>query len=50
LPEAFDLTAAKSWYPYLFNKAENMNYVGQAPDISYYDVDQMHASERKEFL
>jgi len=26
-----------------------MNYVGPAPDISYYD-DQMHRSERKEFL
>ena len=32
-----------------FNTAENMNYVGPAPDVSYYDVDQMLESERKEF-
>lgn len=50
LPEAFGLTAVKSWYSHLFNTAENMNYVVPAPDISYYDVNQMHDSERKEFL
>lgn len=27
-----------------------MNYVFPAPDVSYYDVDQRHESERKEFL
>jgi hypothetical protein len=27
-----------------------MNYVGPAPDVSYYDVDQMYESERKQFL
>jgi hypothetical protein len=27
-----------------------MNYVGPAPDVSYYDFDQMSESERKEFL
>ena len=40
-PEAFGLTAEKSWYPHLFNTAENINYVGPAPDVSYYDVDRM---------
>jgi hypothetical protein len=50
LPEAFGLSAQKSWYPHLFNTAENMDYVGPAPDASYYAVDQMHQSERKEFL
>lgn len=50
LPEAFRLTAEKSWYLHLFNTAEYMNYVNPAPDISHYDVDQMHESERKVFL
>jgi hypothetical protein len=27
-----------------------MNYVGPAPDVSYYDVAQMYESERKQFL
>jgi hypothetical protein len=50
LSEAFGLTSAKSWYPHLFNTAENMDYVGPAPDVSYYDMDKMHEAERKEFL
>jgi hypothetical protein len=50
LPEAFGLSGQKSWYPHLFNTAENMDYVGPAPDVSYCAVDQMHESERKEFL
>jgi len=50
LPEAFGLTAQKSWYPHLFNTATNMNYVGPTPDVSYYDIDHMHEAERKEFL
>jgi hypothetical protein len=27
-----------------------MNYVDPAPDVSYYDIDHMHESERKEFV
>lgn len=50
LPEAFGLSAEKSWYPHLFNTTKDMNYGGLAPDVSYYSVDQMHESERKEFL
>jgi hypothetical protein len=50
LPETFCLTAKKSWYPHLFNTTENMNSVGPAPDVSYYDIDHMHEYERKEFL
>ena len=41
LPEAFDLQAAKSWYPHYFNSEENLDYVGPMPDISYYGVDEM---------
>jgi len=50
LPETFGLTDQKSWYPHLFNTTENMNYVGHAPNVSYYDIDHMQKSERKEFL
>jgi hypothetical protein len=50
LPEAFGLTIVKSWYPHLFKTAENMNYVGPAPDILYYDTDYVYEFQRKEFL
>jgi len=50
LPEAFGLTIAKSWYPHYFNTRANLDYVGKIPDISYYGVDEMSASERNEFI
>jgi len=50
LPEAFGLTAAKSWYPHYFNTNENMNYVGEISAVSYYLTDAMSAKERAEFL
>ena len=50
LPEAFGLTATKSWYPHYLNTNENMNYVGEIPDVSYYGADTMSAKERAEFL
>jgi hypothetical protein len=50
MPDAFGLTVQKSWYPQLFNTAEQMNYMGPAPDVSYYGVDEMRESETKEFL
>ena len=50
LPEAFGLTWTKSWYPHYFNTKENMNYVGEIPDDSYYGVETMSAKERAEFL
>jgi hypothetical protein len=36
LSGAFGLTASKSWYPHYFNKAENLDYVGQiqTPNIT----------------
>jgi hypothetical protein len=33
LPEAFGLTASKSWYPHYFNTKANMDYVGRIPGI-----------------
>jgi len=31
LPEAFGLTATKSWYPHFFNTRANRDYVGPIP-------------------
>jgi hypothetical protein len=50
LSSAFGLTASKSWYLHYFNKAANVGYVGQIPDIEYYGVNEMGVSERTEFL
>jgi len=50
LPEAFGLSASKSWYPHYFNTRENLNYVGHIPDMTYYGVDEMREEERKEFV
>ena len=50
LPEAFGLSATKSWYPHYFNTAESLHYVGPIPDISYYGVNEMGEEERKDFF
>ena len=50
LPQAFGLSASKSWYPHYFNTRENLNYVGPISDMAYYGVDEMREEERKEFL
>jgi G:T-mismatch repair DNA endonuclease (very short patch repair protein) len=50
LPEAFGLTVFKSWYPHYFNTEENLDYVGEIPDVSYCGVDELSESERTEFL
>jgi hypothetical protein len=50
LPQAFDLSATKSWYPHFFNTKENVDYVGPIPDISYYGAEAMSDAERNEFL
>jgi len=41
LPEAFDITASKSWYPHYFNTEENLDYVGPIPDALYYGANEM---------
>jgi len=50
LPEAYGLTASKSWFPYLFNTEENLDYIGSIPDIKYYCVNAIGEEERQEFL
>ena len=49
LPEAFGLSATKSWYHHLFNTRANLNYVGSIPDMAQYGVAEMGESEREEF-
>ena len=50
LPEAFGLTATKSWYPHFFNTQANRDYVGPIPGIEHFGADQMSESERGEFM
>ena len=49
LPEAFGLTASKSWYSHYFNTEEILDYIGPIPDVSYYGVNEMGEGERNEF-
>jgi hypothetical protein len=50
LPEAFGLTASKSWYHHYFNTKANLDYAGPIPDTRYYGADEMGEGERKDFL
>jgi hypothetical protein len=50
LPEAFGLSVTKSRYPHYFNTNTNLNYVGPIPDVSYFGIDEMGISERREFM
>jgi len=50
LPEAFGLTASKSWYPHYFNTEENLDYIGPISDASYYGANEMSESERRDFF
>jgi len=42
--------ASKSWYPHYFNTEENLDYVGPIPHISYYGVNEMSKSKRRDLL
>lgn len=51
LPKAFGLTTLKKGYfPHLFNKKENQNYVGSIPSVEFYDPNFMKNDEREIFL
>ena len=50
VPEAFGLGTTKSWYPHYFNKNTNLDYVEPIPDVSYFRVDEMSMSEKREFM
>jgi hypothetical protein len=36
--------------PHYFHILENLDYVGQIPDLEYYELKEMGVSERAEFL
>lgn len=51
-PDAMDIklpNISKGYFPHLFNTAENSQYVGPHPDISYYEPDKMSVIDRHEF-
>jgi hypothetical protein len=50
LPEAFGLSATKTWYPHYFNTNANLDYVGPIPGIEQYGVAEMTEPERKELI
>ncbi len=51
LPKAFGLSElAKGYFPHLFNTSTNQNYVGDMPNIKYYDPDGMKPEKRNEFM
>jgi len=45
LLETFGLTTSKPWYPNYINSTENVHYVREIPQVSYYGVDAISASE-----
>lgn len=52
LPAMFGLdtsTIKKGFFPYLFNKRQNINYVGAVPDKKYFGYASMPVSRQKEF-
>jgi len=50
LPEAFVLTASKSWLRHYFNTEENLDYIGPIPSVSYYGVNEMGVEHRSDYL
>lgn len=50
LPKMFKLNETKGDYPHKFNKIENYNYIGQIPDLSYYDPDSKSPEERNKLI
>ena len=49
MPDAFRLTASKSWYPHYFNTDENLNFIGPIPYVLCYGVNEMGEEERESF-
>ena len=46
-PKTFGLTELeKGYFPHLFNRAENQDYVGPMPDVKYYDPNSMSPDDR----
>lgn len=51
LPKAFGIEeASKGYFPHLFNKKENWNYVGTLPDAYFYSPASMKPTEYQKFM
>ena len=51
LPKTFGVPElCKGYFPHLFNKEENQNYVGPVPPVHYYHPNGMKPKVREEFL
>ena len=51
LPKTFGVPElCKGYFPHLFNKEENQNYVGPIPPVHYYHPNGMKPKAREEFL
>ncbi|CAH0559292.1 unnamed protein product [Brassicogethes aeneus] len=50
LPSAFKFDEAKGYFPHLFNRTENSNYVGPLPDASFYMPESMTLEARDNFF
>ena len=50
-PKTFGIDElAKGYFPHLFNKKENENYVGPTPPSPYYNPNRMSQKEKEKFL
>ena len=50
-PKTFGMTElCKGYFPHLFNKEENQNYVGPIPPVAYYSHNTMKPEAREAFL
>lgn len=50
-PKAFGLqNISKGYYPYKFNIAENLNYIGPIPSIEYFGKDNLSQDDKNKFL
>lgn len=50
LPKAFGLLDVKKGdFPHLFNKRENVSYIGKYPSLEYYNVNQRSSEDREAF-
>jgi G:T-mismatch repair DNA endonuclease (very short patch repair protein) len=50
IPKIFGLACEKGDFPHLFNIRANQNYIGNFPDIKYYDIDSKSPKERNELI
>ncbi len=48
-PKTFGITEQKGYFPHLFNRQENWNYIGPLPDAHFYCSENMKQAARDEF-